>query len=137
MQTLLERDSGLSAWNEGRSPSFLHAILNPDSIAIIGASADPTKRGYTAVLGPVEAGYPGRIYPVNPRLDTLLAMPAVATLDDIPEPVDLALICTAATTLRGILADCGRLGVKGAIILAAGFRETGEAGELLEARVLE
>ncbi|HLU14767.1 MAG TPA: acetate--CoA ligase family protein [Burkholderiaceae bacterium] len=137
MQTLLERDSGLSAWIEGRSPSFLHAILNPDSIAIIGASADPTKRGYTAVLGLVEAGYQGRIYPVNPRLDTLLGVPAVATLDDIPEPVDLALICTPATTLPGILADCGRLGVKGAIILAAGFRETGEAGELLEARVLE
>lgn len=120
-----------------RAPSFLHGILNPDSIAIVGASTDPTKRGHTAVLGLVEAGYGGKIYPVNPRVDQVLGVPAVASLDDIPGPIDLALICTPAVTLPGILADCGRLGVKGAIILAAGFRETGEDGELLEARLLE
>lgn len=119
------------------SRSFLHGILSPDSIAVIGASADPTKRGYTAVLGLVEGGFEGQIYPVNPRLKEVLGVPAVASLDDIPGTVDLALICTPASTLPGILADCGRRGVKGAIILAAGFRETGEAGELLENRLLE
>lgn len=119
------------------SRSFLHGILSPDSIAVIGASSDPTKRGYTAILGLVEGGYEGRIYPVNPRMTEILGVPAVASLDDIPGPVDLALICTPAPTLPGILADCGRLGIKGAIILAAGFRETGEAGEQLEARLLE
>lgn len=120
----------------GPYSSFLHNILSPDSIAIVGASADPTKRGHTAILGLVEGGYEGKIYPVNPRLDSVLGVPAVASLDDIPGPVDLALICTPAITLPGILADCGRLGVKGAIILAAGFRETGESGELLEGRLL-
>ena len=123
--------------NNGQHTSFLHEILNPDSIAIVGASADPTKRGHTAILGLVEGGYEGKIYPVNPKLDDVLGVPAVASLDAIPGPVDLALICTPATTLPGILADCGRLGIKGAIILAAGFRETGENGELLEARLLE
>lgn len=122
--------------NTGHS-SFLHEILSPDSIAVVGASADPTKRGHTAILGLVEGGYEGKIYPINPKLDDVLGVPAVASLDDIPGPVDLALICTPAMTLPGILADCGRLGVKGAIILAAGFRETGEHGEQLEARLLE
>lgn len=121
----------------GPHSSFLHDILNPESIAIVGASADPTKRGHTAILGLVEGGYEGKIYPVNPKLEDVLGVPAVARLDDIPGPVDLALICTPAMTLPGILADCGRLGVKGAIILAAGFRETGEHGEQLEARLLE
>src|SRR5690554_2064379 len=122
--------------NTGHS-SFLHEILSPDSIAVVGASADPTKRGHTAILGLVEGGYEGKIYPINPKLADVLGVPAVARLDDIPGPVDLALICTPAATLPGILADCGRLGVKGVIILAAGFRETGEHGEQLEARLLE
>lgn len=121
----------------GQHTSFLHDILNPDSIAIVGASADPTKRGHTAILGLVEGGYEGKIYPVNPKLQDVLGVPAFASLDEIPGPVDLALICTPAVTLPGILADCGRLGVKGVIILASGFRETGESGELLEARLLE
>ncbi|HLR13598.1 MAG TPA: acetate--CoA ligase family protein [Burkholderiaceae bacterium] len=116
--------------------SFLHDIIAPDSIAVIGASSDPTKRGYTAVLGLVTGGYQGDIYPVNPRLTEILGVPAVASLSDIEGPVDLALICTPASTLVNILKECGQKGVKGAIILAAGFRETGEQGERLEAEVL-
>lgn len=120
-----------------RAPSsFLHDIIAPESIAIIGASADPTKRGYTAVLGLVTGGYKGEIYPVNPRLTEILGVPAVASLNDIDGPVDLALIATPASTLVNILKECGQKGVKGAIILAAGFRETGEQGERLEAEVL-
>lgn len=117
--------------------SSLHDILSPNSIAVVGASTDPTKRGYTAILGLIEAGYEGKIYPVNPKVDTVLGIPAVPKLNDIPESIDLALICTPATTLPSILTDCVRLNVKGVIILAAGFRETGKEGELLEAQLLE
>lgn len=117
--------------------SFLHDILAPDSIAIIGASADPTKRGHTAILGLVEGGYRGRIYPVHPRLTEILGLPVHASLADIDGPVDLALICTPASTVPDILRECGEKGVKGAVILAAGFRETGPAGEALEQQVLQ
>ena len=105
--------------------SPLHDFLAPDSIAIVGASADPTKRGYKAMVGLIKGNYRGRIYPLNPKVPEILGVPTYASLDDIPGPVDLALICTPAATLPGLLVECGRKGVKGAVILASGFRETG------------
>lgn len=117
--------------------SPLHDFLAPDSIAIIGASADPTKRGYKAMVGLIKGNYRGRIYPLNPKVPEILGVPTYASLDDIPGPVDLALICTPAATLPGLMADCGRKGVKGAVILASGFRETGPEGARLEQQVLD
>lgn len=116
--------------------SPLHAFLAPDAIAIIGASADPTKRGYKAMVGLIKGHYAGKIYPLNPKLPEILGVPTFAALDDIPGPVDLALICTPAATLPGIMVECGRKGVKGAVILASGFRETGPEGAKLEQEVL-
>lgn len=117
--------------------SPLHDFLAPDSIAIIGASADPTKRGYKAMVGLIKGNYRGRIYPLNPKVPEILGVPTYASLDDIPGPVDLALICTPAATLPGLMAECGRKGVKGAVILASGFRETGPEGARLEQQVLD
>ena len=84
-----------------RSP--LHDFLAPGSIAIVGASADPTKRGYKAMVGLIRGNYRGRIYPINPRVPEILGVPTCATLDDVPGPIDLALICTPAATLPGLL----------------------------------
>ncbi len=117
--------------------SPLHDFLAPESIAIIGASADPTKRGYKAMVGLIKGGYAGRIYPINPKVPDILGVPTCASLDDVPGPVDLALICTPAATVPGLLTECGRKGVKGAVILAAGFRETGPEGARLEQQVLD
>jgi len=118
-----------------RSP--LHDFLAPGSIAIVGASADPTKRGYKAMVGLVKDGYKGRIYPINPRADMILGVRAWPSLAEVPEPVDLALICTPASTVPALIAECGRIGVKGAIVLAAGFRETGPEGAELERQMME
>ncbi|MFB1030658.1 MAG: CoA-binding protein, partial [Thauera sp.] len=118
-----------------RSP--LHDFLAPASIAIVGASADPTKRGYKAMVGLIKGDYRGRIYPINPKVPEILGVPTCATLDDVPGPIDLALICTPAKTLPGLLEECGRKGVKGAVILASGFRETGPEGARLEQQVLD
>ena len=115
----------------------LHDFLAHDSIAIVGASADPTKRGYKAMVGLIKGNYRGRIYPLNPKVPEILGVPTYASLDDIPGPVDLALICTPAATLPGLMAECGRKGVKGAVILASGFRETGPEGAKLEQQVLD
>lgn len=117
--------------------SRLHDFLAPDSIAIIGASADPTKRGYKAMVGLIKGNYRGKVYPINPKVPEILGInPTYASLDDIPGPVDLALVCTPASTLTALMADCGRKGVKGAVILASGFRETGPEGAQLESQVM-
>ena len=117
--------------------SPLHDFLAPDSIAIVGASADPTKRGYKAMVGLIKGNYRGRIYPLNPKVPEILGVPTYASLEDVPGPVDLALICTPASTLPGLMAECGRKGVKGAVILASGFRETGPEGAKLGQQVLD
>ncbi|MFN3987081.1 MAG: acetate--CoA ligase family protein [Rhodocyclaceae bacterium] len=117
--------------------SPLHDFLAPDSIAIIGASNDPTKRGYKAMVGLIKGHYAGKVYPINPKVAEILGVPTYPTLDDVPGSIDLALICTPAASVPALLAECGRKGVKGAVILASGFRETGPDGARLEQQVLE
>ena len=80
--------------------SPLHDFLAPDSIAIVGASADPTKRGYKAMVGLIKGNYRGKIYPLNPKVPEILGVPTYASLDDVPGAVDLALICTPGTSSR-------------------------------------
>ncbi|MBR2513458.1 MAG: acetate--CoA ligase family protein [Halomonas sp.] len=124
---------------EGNLPlrSPLHAILAPTGIAVVGASADPTKRGYKAMVGLVKGGYRGAIYPVNPKADTILGVKAWPSISEVPGNPELALLCTPAATVPALIAECGRRGVKGAVILASGFGETGEAGAALEAEMME
>lgn len=117
--------------------SPLHQFLAPDSIAIIGASLDPTKRGYKALVGLLGDGYAGKIYPIHPKLEEIMGLKAYPSIEQVPEPVDLALICTPAKTLPGILELSGRNGVKGVVILASGFGEADEAGVRLERETLE
>ena len=117
--------------------SPLHDILAPSSIAIVGASADPTKRGYKAMVGLIKDGYRGAIHPINPKADMILGVKTLPSIEALPGPVDLALICTPAATVPGIIAELGRKGVKGAVVLASGFKETGPEGAKLEQQVLD
>lgn len=124
---------------EGHLPirSPLHDILAPTGIAIVGASADPTKRGYKAMIGLINGGYRGGIYPINPKADHILGVKAWPSIAEMPGSPELALLCTPAATVPALIAECGRRGVKGAVILASGFGETGEAGAALEAEMME
>ncbi len=124
---------------EGHLPtrSPLHDILAPTGIAVVGASADPTKRGYKAMVGLIKDGYRGEIYPVNPKADMILGVKAWPSVTAIPGNPELALICTPAATVPGLIAECGRRGIKGAVILASGFAETGEEGAELEREMME
>jgi len=117
-----------------RSP--LHDILAPTGIAVIGASADPTKRGYKAMVGLIKDGYRGDIYPVNPKADMILGVKAWPSITAIPGNPQLALICTPAATVPGLIAECGRRGIKGAVILASGFAEIGAEGADLEREMM-
>jgi acetyltransferase len=117
--------------------SSLHDFLAPDSIAFLGASSDPTKRGYKAMVGLINDGYEGAIYPINPKADTILGYKAYPSMESLPGPAALVLLCTPAKTIPDLLAQCGRNGTKGAIILASGFGEVDEAGAKLGQEVLE
>ncbi|WP_280546565.1 MULTISPECIES: acetate--CoA ligase [unclassified Halomonas] len=123
---------------EGHLPtrSPLHDILAPTGIAVIGASADPTKRGYKAMVGLIKDGYRGDIYPVNPKADLILGVKAWPSVTAIPGNPELALICTPAPTVPGLIAECGRRGIKGAVILASGFAEVGGEGAALEREMM-
>ncbi|MCL7941003.1 acetate--CoA ligase family protein [Halomonas sp. ATCH28] len=123
---------------EGHLPtrSPLHDILAPTGIAVVGASADPTKRGYKAMVGLIKDGYRGDIYPVNPKADMILGVKAWPSVTAIPGNPQLALICTPAASVPGLIAECGRRGIKGAVILASGFAEVGGEGADLEREMM-
>ena len=110
----------------------LHAVLAPHAVAVIGASADPTKRGYQAIRALRDAGFAGSIFPVNPRGGEILGLRVVASVQDLPGDVDLALVCTPAASIPGVLETCAAQGIRGAVVLALGFAESGEAGAALE-----
>lgn len=116
---------------------MLDKILNARSVAIIGASKNPTKRGYQAIKTLLEDGYEGKIFPVNPREDSVLGIPCYDSITSIDQEVDLALITTPAKTIPALLKECGEKKVAGAVIVAGGFRELGTEGKALEALVVE
>jgi acetyltransferase len=115
----------------------LENVLNARSVAVVGASKVPTKRGFQTIRTLLDEGYEGAIYPVNPKEKRIMGLNCYSAVSDIPGEVDVALIATPARTIPAVLEDCGKKGVKGAIILATGFGETGEAGKALEGEVLD
>ena len=110
----------------------LDKILNAESVAIVGASKDETKRGFQAIRTLVNEKYSGKLYPVNPKEKEILGFKCYQKVSEIEEPVDIALITTPARTIPAILADCGAKGVHGAVIIAGGFGELGHDGRKLE-----
>ncbi len=112
-------------------------IFKAESVAIIGASKDETKRGYQAIKTLQEEKYEGRIYPVNPKEKSILGLKCYRSVLEIPDEVDLALITTPARTLKGILKELGEKGVAGAVVIAGGFGELGEEGRRFEEEVVQ
>ncbi|MFY9940987.1 MAG: acetate--CoA ligase family protein [Desulfobacterales bacterium] len=114
----------------------LERILDADSVAIIGASRNETKRGYQAIRTLLDEKFEGVIYPVNPKESSVLGLHCYAKVTDIEGPVDIALVTTPGRSIPAVLEECGQKGVKGAVIIAGGFGETGDAGRSLEAAVM-
>jgi len=115
----------------------LEHVLNARSVAVIGASKVPTKRGYQTIRTLLDEGYEGAIYPVNPKEKSIMGLKCHAAVSEIPGEVDVALIATPARTVPAVLEDCGKKNVRGAIILATGFGETGASGKALEREILD
>jgi acetyltransferase len=103
----------------------LDALMRPESVAIVGASSDPTKIGYTVVNNIIVGGYKGKIYPVNPKASEILGHKTYPSLQDIPGPVDAAVITVPAKLVLSVVEDAGKKGVKGLIIISSGFGEVG------------
>ena len=113
-------------------PHPLDPIFNPRVIAVIGASNDPEKRGYRAIKTLFSDHYQGKIIPINPKSAEILGLKCYSSIADVPDAVDLALVCTAAKTVPEVVRSCGKQGVKGALLLAGGFSEASEEGRVLE-----
>ncbi len=113
------------------------SILDPHSLAIVGASNDPSKRGHQTLRRLLADGFPHPIYPVNPRETEVLGLTAYPSLSAIEEPVDLAFIVTPATTAPDLVAEAGAAGIPAAVVIAVGFGETGEEGRRLEAELVQ
>jgi len=111
-----------------RELDSLTPLFLAQSIAIIGASENPVKPSGQPLVALTRAGYKGHIYPVNPRHKTLLNLPCYPSIDDIPGPVDLAIIAVPARLTIAALRQCADKGVKGVIIFTSGFAEIGSEG---------
>ncbi|MDY6796689.1 MAG: acetate--CoA ligase family protein [Actinomycetota bacterium] len=107
---------------------LLEELFEPDSLAVIGASEKPGTVGRVVLENVLTSGYEGRIYPVNPSYERLFSLTCYPSVLDIPETPDLAVIMIPAATVQEVLGECGSKGVKGAIIISAGFKESGREG---------
>ncbi len=117
--------------------STLRAILNPRSVAVIGASGDPAKFGGRVMHFLVKHGYRGRIVPVHPTAAEVLGIPAVSKLSAAGDPVDVCILALPAAHLPAALEDCGRAGARGAVVITADFAETGAAGAARQDELLQ
>lgn len=107
---------------------MLEPFFRPSSVAVIGASRDPEKLGYAVLANLKEGGFPGALYPVNPKADEILGLRAYPSVLDIPGPVDLAVIVIPYPLVPAALEQCGQKGIPAAVIISAGFREAGREG---------
>ena len=115
----------------------LDAIFKPNNVALIGASERAGSVSRTILLNLLVTPFGGGVYPVNPSRDKVLGIKAYKSIGDVPEQVDLAIICIPAKRVLGSVTECGKAGVRGIIIISAGFKEVGKEGAALENACLE
>ncbi len=118
-------------------PHRLKKLFNPQSVAVLGASDDVTSVGGRVFKNLVESGFSGPVIPVNPSHKTVGGRDCFASVRDIEAAPELAVIATPARTVVGTIRECGEKGIDAAIILSAGFNETGESGARLETELAD
>jgi len=116
---------------------MLEMFTEAKGVAVIGASPHPEKLGYQVLHNIVQYGYGGAVYPINLTADEILGLPVYKSVLDAPDPIDLAVIVVPAKFVPGVLEECGQRGLKGAVIISAGFREVGPQGKALERQAIE
>jgi acetyltransferase len=119
------------------SENPLQLLMNPKSIAVAGANNIPTKMGTVQALSVLKDGYRGKFYPIHLTEKKILGITAYASPQDLPEVPDLALLIVPIKAVVSLLEDFGKIGTKRAIVVTAGFRETGDAGQDMENKLNE
>jgi acetyltransferase len=115
----------------------LDAIFSPKTVAVIGATETPGSVGRTVLWNLVSNPFGGTVFPVNPKRPGVLGIKAYPTIAAVPAKVDLAVITTPAGVVPGLVQECADAGVKGIIVISAGFKELGPPGVELERQILE
>lgn len=110
----------------------MEPIFNPKTVALIGATEREGAVGTTLMKNLLLGQGSRNVYPINPGRESVMGVKCYPRVGNLPEPVDLAVIATPATTVPAVVAECGQAGVKGVVIISAGFRETGQKGRELE-----
>jgi acyl-CoA synthetase (NDP forming) len=116
--------------------SFFTSLFEPRAIAFIGASTNPAKWGFNILHHLIRGGYTGNIYPINPQGGTWFGRPLYKSLAEVPRPVDLAIIVVPKEMVPDTLRECIAAGIPAAVVITAGFGETGAEGKALEQKVV-
>ena len=111
---------------------LLDSFFKPESVAVIGASERAGSIGSILVQNLIQAGFPGAIYPINPKYPEIHGLPAFPVVTAVPAPVELAIIAVPIKDVPAVIKECGQAGIKGAIIVSAGGREIGLDGKEIE-----
>jgi acyl-CoA synthetase (NDP forming) len=117
------------------SENPLQLLMNPRSIAVVGANNDFTKMGTIQALSIIKDGYSGKFYPIHLKEKTVLGYPACKSAADLPEVPDLVVFIVPSKAMPTLLADFGKIGTKRAIVVTAGFKETGATGRNMEEKI--
>jgi acetyltransferase len=115
----------------------LDAIFAPKNVAVVGATENPGSVGRTIMWNLITNPFGGTVFPVNPKRPSVMGVKSYPSVTAIPEPVDLVVIVTPAPTVPGIIQESVDKGIRGAIIISAGFKETGPEGAALEQQILQ
>jgi acetyl coenzyme A synthetase (ADP forming)-like protein len=115
----------------------MHWFFNPNAVAVVGASREPSSIGYRILESLVLNRFQGPVYPVNPKATVVGSMRAYPSVTALPEPVDLAVISVPRDAVLGVIDECAQRGVKAAIVITAGFAEVDQAGRELQNKLLE
>lgn len=114
----------------------LEKLLKPASVAVIGASRQPGKVGYEILANIIQGGFTGRVHPVNPGAKEILGLECHPSVEEIGEPVDLAVICIPTNHVVSAIDACGKAKVPAAVVITAGFKELGDEGKRREEKLI-
>jgi acetyltransferase len=126
----------MSITKSPRGEQSLDVFFIPKTIAVIGATDKENSVGKTILMNLTTGTFKGMVFPVNPKRNEILGFKAYPNLKSISEEIDLAIIVTPAASVPGIIRECNEVGVRGVVIISAGFKEVGEEGVKLEQEVL-
>ena len=115
----------------------LKSIFEPKSIAIIGATEKEGVVGNAILTNIIESGFNGSLYPVNPKYKSIMNLKAYADVTEIKDAVDLAIICIPPTAVECVISQCAKKGIKGVVLITAGFKEIGAEGKKLEDAIID